>query len=291
MVNLKVEVKDKIMTMTISRPEQRNAWTEKLREEIMEAVDRANKDLSVRVVILTGDPAGKAFCAGMQLKGDRESQAVLDRDIPDGRKSDNSTFRDGGGIASLAIMRCTKPVIAAMNGAAVGVGMTLACCCDMRVMAADSKCGFVFVRRGIACESISSWTLAKLIGMGKAMELVLSGRVFKSQDAPPGLFNYVVPADQVMSKAMELAREIADNTSPVGVSLSKFALLRNFGMSPEEAHLVESRMIHHAMGGPDFEEGRKSFLEKRQANFTTDPFRELPEFYPWWYEVKTHPRL
>ncbi|GBG30051.1 Enoyl-CoA hydratase, mitochondrial [Hondaea fermentalgiana] len=288
---LKVEVKDKVMTMTISRPEIRNAWTEKLRDDICKAVDQANKDPNVRAVILTGDPAGNAFCAGMQLAGDKESAAVLANDIPEGRKSDNSTFRDGGGIASLAILNCTKPVIAAMNGAAVGVGMTLACCCDMRVMAEGSKCGFVFVRRGLACESISSWTLRKLVGTGKAMELVLTGRVFKSEEAPPGLFNYVLPKDQVLAKATELAREIADYTSAVGVSLSKFAILRNGNMSPEEAHLVESRMIHNALGSDDFEEGRKSFLEKRPPNFTTDPFRNLPEFYPWWVQIKTHPKL
>jgi len=292
MKNIKVSTENGVRTIMFSRPANRNAWTEVMREEFVAALQEASRDPNVRVVILTGDPQGRAFCAGMQLSGDNESAAVLAADVPEGRPVNNSTFRDGGGVAALAVLQSTKPVICAMNGPAVGVGMTLACACDMRVAAKDAKMGFVFTRRGIACESLSSWILPKLVGLAKANELVLTGRIFKPQDAPEGLFNYVVPEIEVMAKATELAREIADNTSPIGVALSRFAMLRNFNMSPEQAHLIESRMIHHLIyDGADFKEGAKSFLEKRQPRFTSDPFKDLPEFYPWWLQIKTHPKL
>mmetsp|Transcript_22541 Transcript_22541/g.42208 ORF Transcript_22541/g.42208 Transcript_22541/m.42208 type:complete len:299 (+) Transcript_22541:307-1203(+) len=292
--SIKYSIEETIATIIISRPANRNAWNEGLRCEIVDALGLASRDPKVRVVIITGDPAGKAFCAGADLAGGKmggENAAKNYVDVPEGRKMDGSTFRDGGGVAALSVLRCTKPVIAAINGAAVGVGMTLPLSCDIRVAAHDAKVGFVFARRGLSCETISSLMLPKIVGMGPAMELVLTGRVFKTQDAPAGLFNYVVPADQVMAKAKELAREIAENTSAMSVVLSRWALLRNANMSIEEAHLAESKLIHFMAASPDNKEGMLSFLEKRSPNFKMDPYKDLPDFFPWWSQIDTTSKL
>lgn len=296
---LKVNVDEHgVCTIMLSRPKARNAWTEPMRDEIVTALDNCSRDKVVRAVIITGDPEARAFCFGAQLPDAVEGSNVGDMfrqdsigDVPPGREVTNATWRDGGGIASLAVLRCTKPVIAAINGHAVGVGITFPCVCDMRVAAENAKIGFVFARRGLACESLSSWTLPKLVGVGKANELVLTGRVFAAKDAPAGLFNYVVPADQVLSKAYSLAREIADNTSALSVVLCRQSFIRNASLSPEEAHLVESRIIDFMAQGADAAEGIASFREKRPAKFTMDAWRDLPDFHPWWRQIETISKL
>jgi enoyl-CoA hydratase/carnithine racemase len=159
----------------------------------------------------------------------------------------------------------------------------MACACDMRVVAKDVKVGFPFVRRGLACETLSSWMLPKLIGMAKAQELVLTGRVFLTQDAPSGLFNYTVDTPSgVMDKALELAKEIRDNASPLSLALSRTMLLRNSTVSPEEAFLVESKAIYTCTTQGDTAEGVTSFLEKRKPKFATNGWSSLPDFFPWW---------
>merc|ERR1719203_1900692 len=248
---------------------------------------QASKDPSVRAVVITGDPAAKAFCVGMAFKNNPGDPPG---DVPDGRPNNNSYWRDGGGSAGLAVVQCAKPVIAALNGNAVGVGMTFPLCCDMSVAAEDAKVGFVFGRRGITMEALSSFFLMRAVGWKKASELVLTGRIFRASESPPGLFNYIVPSDQVLPKALELAREVA-LTAPHSAMLNRQMLLRNAAMSPEEAHLVESRCIHWAMGQPDAKEGIMSFLEKRPPSFEGDAHRSVPEFYPWWREVVTRSRL
>lgn len=176
---------------------------------------QASMDATVRVTILTGDPAGRAFCAGADLSPSGPSNPnSIDGDVPDGRPANQSYWRDGGGIAGLAIMRSTKPVIAAVNGAAVGIGMTLPLACDLSVAAAGAKVGFVFGKRGLTMECLSSYLLERCVGHKAAMELVLTGRVFDPLDAPKGLFNYVVPPDEVLPKAIALAEEICE-TSPM----------------------------------------------------------------------------
>lgn len=286
--DLKVDILDGgVMVLTMSRPQQGNSWTEPMRNEICYMLDVASKDPKIRVVVVTGDPAGKAFCVGMALK---DNPGDPPGDLPEGRPRNNSYWRDGGGTASLAVVRCTKPVIAAINGNAVGVGMTFPLSCDMSVAAETAKVGFVFGRRGLSMEALSSFFLAKAVGWKKASELVLTGRVFSAKDAPPGLFNYVVPSDQVMPKALELAYEVTQ-TAPLSAMLNRTMLLRNMSMSPEEAHLVESRCIHALGRHPDNREGIKSFLEKRPPQFKGDPFKEAPDFYPWWKEVVTRSKL
>lgn len=286
--DLKVERLDGgIMVLTLSRPQDGNAWTEPMRNEVCYMLSVASKDPSVRVVVITGDPAAKVFCLGMALKNNPGDPPG---DVPDGRPNNNSYWRDGGGTASMAVVQCTKPVIAAVNGNAVGVGMTFPLACDMTVAADDAKCGFVFGRRGLSMEAGSSFFLIRAVGWKKASELVLTGRVFKASAAPEGLFNYVVPRDQVLPKALELAREVV-LCAPHSMMLNKQLLLRNANMSPEEAHLVESRAINWSAEHPDAREGIMSFLEKRPPKFQGDPFNGVPDFFPWWRQVETRSRL
>lgn len=211
--------------------------------------------------------------------------------VPTGRPANLAYWRDGGGIAGLAIMRSLKPVIAAINGAAVGVGMTLPLACDMTVANEDAKVGFVFGKRGLTMECLSSYMLERCVGHKVAMELVLTGRVFRAKEAPAGLFNYTVPPDQVLAKALELAAEITQ-TSPMSAMINRSMVIRNgHSTSPEEAHLVESKSIWWASRNKDAREGIASFLEKRQPRYPMDPFRDSPDWFPWWAEVSTRSRL
>ena len=265
--HIRVVVSDRVATITLDRPERLNAYTPQMRDELVEAFQSLDRDDAVRVIVVTG--AGRAFCAGADLSGD--GGATFSH--PDIRLAD---YRDGGGRVTLAIFRCRKPVIAAINGPAVGVGITMTLPMDIRVVAEDAKVGFVFTRRGIVPEACSSWFLPRIVGTSKASELVLTGRVFRaSEEASSGLFNYVLPADQVLPKALSLAREIADNTSATSVALSKALLSRGLAdPNPETAHLNDSRCIYWAGQQADAREGITSFLEKRPAAFamsaTTD---------------------
>jgi len=239
---------------------------------------QADQDDAVRAVVVTG--AGDAFCAGADLEA---GGATFDFNRDPARAVSEKDHRDAGGRMALAIYRCRKPVIAAINGPAVGVGLTLTLAMDMRVAAEDAKVGFVFTRRGVVPEACSPWFLPRLVGRAKAAELIFSGRVFRArQEAHSGLFNYVLPRPQVLPKALELAREIAGNTSAVCVALAK-ALL-NHGMTtadPRQEHLLESRVFHWAGRQADCYEGIQSFLEKRPPRFTMSPTRDMPDFYPW----------
>merc|ERR1740121_1448142 len=164
--------------------------------------------------------------------------------------------------------------------------MTLPLCCDMTVAAADAKVGFVFGKRGLTMECLSSYFLERCVGHKKAMELVLTGRVFSAKDAPSGIFNYVVPSSEVMSRAIELAKEVCA-TSPMSSMLNRAMIIRNSTMSPEQAHIVESQNIRFAAGGADAREGIMSFLEKRDPKFPLDPYKDAPMHFPWWYEIAT----
>lgn len=276
------EVSNGVAVLTLNRPDRLNAFTESMGSEMIELFGRADRDDEVRAVVVTG--AGRAFCAGADLGA---GGGTFDSDAH-GEAVGLAGHRDGGGQVALAIFECRKPVIAAINGHAVGVGITMTLPMDIRVVAENAKVGFVFARRGIVPEACSSWFLPRIVGISKATELCYTGRVFEAaQERNSGLFSHVVPADQVLAKAMDIAREIAENTSAVSVALSKALLWHGLGdASPQHAHLIDSKCIHWMGKREDAYEGVQSFLEKRAPEFKMSAWSDLPDFYPWWIEPK-----
>ncbi|MCD6296465.1 MAG: crotonase/enoyl-CoA hydratase family protein [Deltaproteobacteria bacterium] len=277
------DIENGIATVTLNRPDKMNAFTSTMRKELIGIFAEADCDDAVRVIVVTG--AGKAFCAGADLSAGGSS---FDRAMNEGRKVSMSEHRDGGGQTSLAIFKCRKPVIAAINGHAVGIGITMTLAMDIRVVAGDAKIGFVFARRGVVPEACSSWFLPRIVGISKATELVYTGRLFLAEEeATSGLFNYVVPSKQVLPKAMAIAREIAENTSAVSVALSKGLLWHGLSEDdPQSVHLIDSRCFFWAGRQKDAYEGVQSFLEKRAPRFTMSASTDMPDFYPWWKEPK-----
>jgi len=277
------EVEKGVATVTLYRPEQLNAFTHTMRKELVGIFAAADQDDSVRAVVVKG--AGKAFCAGADLSS---GGSAFDRAVQEGRKVAISEHRDGGGQVALAVFRCRKPVIAAINGHAVGVGITMTLPMDIRIVAEDAKIGFVFTRRGVVPEACSSWFLPRIVGISKAAEWIYTGRVFRaSEEAASGLFNYVVPQEKVLDKAMTIAQEIAQNTSAVSVALSKALLWHGLGEDdPQSAHLIDSRCFYWMGHQKDSHEGVESFLQKRQPKFPMRVSSDMPDFYPWWKEPK-----
>jgi enoyl-CoA hydratase/carnithine racemase len=277
------ERKDGVVLITLNRPEHLNAFTPVMREELIGLIAEADQDEAVRAVVVTG--AGKAYCAGADLSS---GGSAFNRTHQDGKTVSISQHRDGGGRTALAFYNCRKPVIAAINGPAVGVGITMTLAMDIRIAAEDARIGFVFARRGVVPEACSSWFLPRIVGISKAAELVYTGRIFRARDeAHSGLFNHVLPQPEVLPKALDLAREIADNTAPVSVTLSKAMLWHGLGEAdPQSAHLIDSRCFYWAGGQKDAFEGVQSFLEKRLPRFSMKVPGDLPDFYPWWREPK-----
>jgi enoyl-CoA hydratase/carnithine racemase len=276
-------VEEGIATVTMDRPDKMNAVGTAMREELISVFGEVDRDDDVRAVVVTGE--GKAFCAGADLS---EGGSRFDYSREEGKEVPMSEHRDGGGQIALAIFKCRKPVIAAINGHAVGVGITMTLPMDIRIVAEDAKIGFVFTRRGLVPEACSSWFLPRIVGISKATELVYTGRVFRAaEEANSGLFNYVVPRDEVVPRAMSVAKEIAENTSAVSVALSKALLWHGLGEAdPQSAHLIDSRCFYWAGRQKDAYEGVESFLEKRPPRFTLRVSSHMPDFYPWWKEPK-----
>lgn len=276
------EVDSGVATVTLHRPEALNAFTQIMMQELVDVFQAADADDSVRAIVVTG--SGRAFCAGADLGA---GGATFDASSS-GKEVGVSDGRDGGGVVALAIWRCRKPVIGAINGHAVGIGITLTLPMDMRVVAENAKIGFVFVRRGITMEACSSWFLPRLVGAAKAAELVYTGRLFQAKDeSASGLFNYVVPEAEVLHRAYALAREIADHTSATSVALCKSMIWHGLSeANPETAHDIESKCILWAGKQKDAYEGVQSFLEKRSPAFTLRVSTDLPPFYPWWKETR-----
>ncbi len=266
---------DRVLTLTLHRPERLNAFNTRMMEELLQVFDAADRDDEVRSVIVTG--AGRAFCAGADLG---TGGGTFDAS----RRESLEQHRDGGGRVTLRIFESKKPVIAAINGPAVGVGITMTLPMDVRLASRDARIGFVFARRGIVPEAASSWFLPRLVGISQAMEWVATGRVFGAEEALAGrLVSRVLAPEELLPAARTLAREIAENTSAVSVALSRQMLWRMLGAShPMEAHRVDSRAIFAMGRSPDAYEGVASFLEKRPARFTMRPSSDMPPFYPWW---------
>ncbi|HEY5144675.1 MAG TPA: crotonase/enoyl-CoA hydratase family protein [Solirubrobacteraceae bacterium] len=270
------DVADHIATITLDRPEKLNAFTATMARELLAAFDLVDADDDVRAVVVTG--RGRGFCAGADLSGGGEtfSYAAGAQDV----------HRDGGGLVTLRIFECLKPVIGAINGPAVGVGVTMQLPMDMRLASADARFGLVFARRGIVPEAASSWFLPRIVGIGQALEWTMTGRVFDAQEAlAGGLVRSVHEPEELLPAAYALAAEIVENTSPVSIALTRQLLWRMAGADhPMEAHKVDSRAIASRGASPDAVEGVMSFLEKRPADFPLRVSTDMPDFFPWWEE-------
>jgi enoyl-CoA hydratase/carnithine racemase len=272
------DVADSIATITLNRPAQLNAFTNRMMYELIEAFDAVDADDDVRAVIVTG--SGRGFCAGADLSGGGETFSAGGSDI----QTDAGVPRDGGGMVSLRIFECTKPVIGAVNGPAVGVGVTMTLPMDIRLAADSARFGFVFARRGIVPEACSSWFLPRIVGISQAAEWVYTGRVFGAQEALDNrLVRSIHSGDELIGAARALAAEIVENTAPVSVALSRQMLWRMLGADhPMEAHRVDSRGIQERGRSADSREGVVSFLEKRPAVFPDRVSDGLPEIFPGW---------
>jgi enoyl-CoA hydratase/carnithine racemase len=270
------EVADHVATITLNRPDRLNAFTTRMMRELIDAFDQIDADDDVRVVIVTG--AGRGFCAGADLSsgGDTFAKGGSDEQTTAG------VPRDGGGMVSLRIFECLKPVIAAINGPAVGVGITMTLPMDIRLVSRSTKIGFVFARRGIVPEACSSWFLPRLVGIGQAMEWCCSGRVFGADEAlAGGLVRSVHDPDDLLPAARSIASEIADNASPVSVALTRRMLWSMLTADhPMEAHRVDSRAILERGRSADANEGVESFLAKRDPVFTDRVSDGLPDMFP-----------
>lgn len=280
---IKLEIEGGIAILTLNRPEKLNAFTRTMMDEIIDAIDRTDADDAVRAVIFTG--AGeRAFCAGADLTPD-DGRAVFADAAPVDDLSD-PRVRDGGGMLTLRLFRSQKPLIAACNGAAVGVGVTMQLPMDMRLASDTARYGFVFARRGIVPEACSSWFLPKLVGIQQSLEWCMTGRIFGADEAlRAGLVRSVHPAGELLGAAHTLAREIADNTSAVSVAMTRAMLWRLSATEhPMFAHRVDSRAIYRLSKGADAKEGVQSFLEKRLPAFPARVSADMPDFYPWWGE-------
>lgn len=290
------DVADNILTITLNRPEKLNAFTSQMMAEMIDAVDRADADDNIRAIIVTG--AGRGFCAGADLSAgantfDHDARADQPERRP-ARKTggeidwSDESIRDGGGRLTLRIFESLKPVIAAVNGPAVGVGLTMQLPMDVRLASEDARFGFVFARRGLVPEACSTWFLPRVVGISQALEWTLSGRVFSAQEAFEGrLVKKLYKRDELMPAARALAREIADNTAPVSVALTRQMLWKMLGADhPMEAHKVDSRAIVARGSTADTREGVLSFLEKRAPKFTDRVSKDMPPFFPWWKERK-----
>ena len=273
------EIADNILTITLNRPEKLNAFNGQMRRDLIDAIDHADADDDVRAIIFTG--AGRAYCAGADLSG---GGSAFDRDVsPDGEVV-NNIHRDGGGLVSLRLYECLKPTIAAINGPAVGVGVTTTLPMDIRIAGEDARFGFVFSRRGIVPEACSTWFLPRVVGISRAAEWCYSGEVFDAAEAlDGGLVRSVVPTEDLIPTARGIAESIAKNTSAVSVSLTRHMLWRLLGAAhPMEAHKLDSRAVQYMGGTDDAREGVESFLEKREPRYTLRPSTDMPDYFPWW---------
>jgi len=269
------EVTDGIATITLNRPDRLNALNTEMYEGLLEAFDRTDGDDGVRAVVVTG--AGRAFCAGADLgRGARTFDYGESAAAPD-------AHRDRGGMLVLRIYRSLKPVIAAINGPAVGVGATMTLPMDIRLMADTARVGFVFARRGIVPDGAASWFLPRIVGISQALEWCLTGRVFPAGEAlAGGLVRTVCPADELLPLAAGLAREIAVNAAPVSAVITRHLLWQMLGADhPMVTHRIDSRAIYDTGRMADAAEGVAAFLAKREPSWTLAPSRDLPEWFPW----------
>jgi len=262
--------------------------------EMIDVFTRVNRDDAVGAIVVTG--SGRAFCAGADLSAGANTFDATTN--PERKERDagpvetvnwsDERIRDGGGRLTLAIFECLKPVIAAVNGAAVGVGVTMQLPMDIRIASREARFGFVFARRGIVPEAASSWFLPRLVGISKALDWCYSGRVFEAEEAlAAGLVSEIVDGEELQARARAIARDYIDNSAPVSLALIRQMMWRGLGMDhPMEAHKVDSRGIYARGASADVREGVSAFLQKRKANFPMKVSDGMPPYFPWWQERK-----
>jgi enoyl-CoA hydratase/carnithine racemase len=282
-----------LMIITLDRPQAMNAFTARMMHEMCDALDKADADDNVRAIIITGQ-GERAFCAGADLsEGDKTFNYEARQDAggkASARRDDGSIdwsaeqVRDSGGILTLRIYESIKPVIGAINGAAVGIGVTMQLPMDVRIASDNARFGFVFARRGIVPEACSSWFLPRIVGISQALQWCYSGEVFGAEEAlAGGLVSEVVPQAELLNRAKEIALSMTAQSSPVSVSMTRQMLWRMLGADhPMEAHKVDSKAIYGRGRQSDAKEGVMSFLEKRAPDFKDSPSQDMPDFYPWW---------
>lgn len=295
---IKTEIDENgIMVLTLCRPEAMNAFTGRMMHEMIDALDKADADDAVRAIIVTGD-GERAFCAGADLSegdktfdyaarsdGGKKSNVISDGDEVNWSSQD---IRDSGGILTLRIYDSIKPIIGAINGAAVGIGVTMQLPMDVRIASDNARFGFVFARRGIVPEACSSWFLPRIVGISQALQWCYSGEVFGAEEAlRGGLVSEIVPPADLLARAKEVALQMTQMSSPVSVAMTRQMLWRMMGADhPMEAHKVDSKAVFGRGRQSDAKEGVMSFLEKRAPEFSDKPSSDMPGFYPWWDERK-----
>ena len=277
---LLTDLDEGVLTVTLNRPDRLNAVTDRVVHELIRALDFADSDDRVRAVIVTG--AGRGFCAGADIASGAETFDHRDA---------GAAHRDAGGLLALRLYACLKPVIAAINGPAVGVGASMTLPMDIRLASTDARFGFVFARRGIVPESAASWFLPRAVGMQRAMEWVVTGRLFDAWEAADaGLVRSVHPPEELVPAARALAAEIAAHTAPVSIALARQMMWRMLSVAdPMTAHRLDSMVMSQIGGGPDAREGIDSFLAKRAPNFPGRVGADMPPAYPWWIDEEFRP--
>jgi enoyl-CoA hydratase/carnithine racemase len=295
---IKTEIDENgIMVLTLCRPEAMNAFTGRMMHEMIDALDKADADDAVRAIIVTGD-GERAFCAGADLSegdktfdyaarsdGGKKSNVISDGDEVNWSSQD---IRDSGGILTLRIYDSIKPIIGAINGAAVGIGVTMQLPMDVRIASDNARFGFVFARRGIVPEACSSWFLPRIVGISQALQWCYSGEVFGAEEAlRGGLVSEILPPADLLARAKEVALQMTQMSSPVSVAMTRQMLWRMMGADhPMEAHKIDSKAVFGRGRQSDAKEGVMSFLEKRTPEFADKPSSDMPGFYPWWDERK-----
>jgi enoyl-CoA hydratase/carnithine racemase len=283
---IRYELDNRILTITLHRPDRMNAFTGRMCDELIAAFDRADADDEVKVVIVTG--AGRAFCAGADLERGGETWGKHSEYLAKQDAAEQRYIGDGGGRLTRRIFDFNKPVIAAINGPAVGVGLTMTLAMDMRLCVPNTKLGFVFADRGILPEACSTWFLPRLVGISQALEWCYSARVFKSEEGlSAGLLRSLHEPDQLLPAARSLAQEFVDNASAVSIAMVRQMMWRMLGAPhPIDAHEIDTAGLAALGKSADAREGIGAFLEKRKPNFTDRVSRDMPAFFPWWQDRK-----
>ena len=269
---------DSIGFITLNRPKKLNAFNAKMMAEMLDVFDLIDSKDSIKAVIITGE--GRAFCAGADLSAGADT---FNSEFDTSAEFSEDFRRDSGGILTLRMYNCLKPIVIACNGDAVGIGASLQLAADIRVASTASRFGFVFAKRGIVPDACSSWFLPRIVGISKALELCFSGEIFSAEDALKfGMVNYLFEPDELMNASKEIAKKLFSNTAPVSVALTRHMIWdMSSATSPEDAHIIDSKAIDSRGASKDAAEGVMSFLEKREAEYKNKISTDMPSFFPW----------